>query len=322
MMKKFFLFVTAVLTIVGCGDSSNGEKVAPERYGWDGPDLYGNVKSVTVTSYNLSSKFGEEIIGDEVQNDVYNFDSSHGNVISKNSVDKSDSTLVYEDYTYTFDAEGHCIERQYDRNGKRSARYKYVYDSDGNLSEESTIDANGAFQYKGIYKYDSDGNRIEKNVPVLWGYAANNKTTYTYDSKGNCIEENETRYWSDGSVGKEKRTRVYDSDGNCIEENETIYSSDGSVEKEKIIRVYDSDGNCIEMNNYNMDGEVIRKGIYEYDTDGKRIEIIFYDRPDVARISTMTYDSNGNCIEEKRCLRYIGILYPYYLTKYEIEYFE
>jgi hypothetical protein len=99
MMKKFFLFVTAVLTVVGCGDSSNGEKVAPERYGWDGPDLYGNVKSVTVTSYNLSSKFGEEIIGDEVQNDVYNFDSSHGNVISKNSVDKSDSTLVYEDYT-------------------------------------------------------------------------------------------------------------------------------------------------------------------------------------------------------------------------------
>lgn len=293
MMKKFFLFVTAVLTIVGCGDSSNSEKVAPERYGWDGPDLYGNVKSVTVTSYNLSSKFGEEIIGDEVQNDVYNFDSSHGNVISKNSVDKSDSTLVYEDYTYTFDAEGHCIERQYDRNGKRSARYKYVYDSDGNLSEESTIDANGAFQYKGIYKYDSDGNRIEKNVPVLWGYAANNQTTYTYDSNGNCIEENETRYWSDGSV-----------------------------EKEKIIRVYDSDGNCIEMNNYNMDGEVIRKGIYEYDTDGKRIEIIYYDRPDVARISTMTYDSNGNCIEEKRCLRYIGILYPYYLTKYEIEYFD
>ena len=319
-MKKLMSFAVIALLCTACNNNSSEVKQeeAPERNGWDGPDLYGNVKSVTVTSYNLSSKFGEEIIGDEVQKDVYNFDSSHGNVISKNSVDKSASTLVYEDYTYTFDAEGHCIERLYNLNGKRSARYKYVYDSDGNLSEESTIDANGAFQYKCIYKYDSDGNRIEKNVPVLWGDAANNKTTYTYDSNGNCIEESS---YDSGNID-EKVTYAYDPNGNCIEENETRYWYDGSVEKEKIIRVYDSDGNCIEMNNYNMDGEVIRKGIYKYDTDGKLIEIIFYDRPDVARISTMTYDSNGNCIERKECLRFIGILYPYYLTKYEIEYFE
>lgn len=317
MMKKFFLFVTAVLTIVGCGDSSDGEKVAPERYGWDGPDLYGNVKSVTVTSYNLSSKFGEEIIGDELQKDVYNFDSSHGNVISQNSVDKSDSTLVYDDYTYTYDAEGHCIERLYDRNGKRRTRYRCVYDSNGNLSEESTINANGAFQYKCIYKYDSDGNRIEKNVPVLWGYAANNKTTYTYDSNGNCIEENS---YDSGNID-EKVTYTYDPNGNCIEENETRYWSDGSVGKEKRTRVYDSDGNCIEKNTYFANGEMYIKETYAYDTDGKLVKKGLYVK-ERARITTFTYDSNGNCIEEKECVKSGQILYPDKLTKYEIEYFE
>lgn len=318
MMKKFFLFVTAVLTVVGCGDSSNGEKVAPERYGWDGPDLYGNVKSVTITKFYLTSEFGEEIIGDELLKDVYCFDPSHGNVISQNRVDKSGSTVSYRDYTYVYDEKGNCIEKTSDDNGERSAKYNYVYDSMSNLIEYSVIDAQGIYFNKELYTYDSDGNRIQENTVISWYKVADEKIINTFDSDGHCIETNE--YDSYGNLF-EKVTYAYDSNGNCIEEEETIDWGDGSMSREKITYVYDSDGNCIEVNTYDGKGEMYKKETYAYDTDGKLVKKGLYGKVG-ARITTFIYDSNGNCIEEKECVKSGQILYPDKLTKYEIEYFE
>lgn len=312
-MKRSILFAAALIAVFGCADSPEVKKDAPERYGWSGHDLYGNVKSVTVTKFYLTSEFGEEIIGDEMLKDVYCFDPSHGNVISH----KSRSTVSYWDYTYTYDEKGNCIEQTTDVNGERRTKYNYVYDSMSNLIEYSVVDAQGVYRNKVIYTYDSAGNRIQENGVISWYKVADEKTINTFDSDGHCIETNE--YDSYGNL-TEKTTYAYDSNGNCIEENETRYWSDGSVGKEKITRVYDSDGNCIEENTY-FAGEMYKKETYAYDTDGKLVKKGLYSEVG-ARITTFTYDSNGNCIEEKECVKSGEILYPDKLTKYEIEYFE
>lgn len=317
-MKRSILFAAALIAVFGCADSPEVKKDAPERYGWSGHDLYGNVKSVTITKFYLTSEFGEEIIGDEMLKDVYCFDPSHGNVISQNRVDKSGSTVSYRDYTYSYDEKGNCIEQTSDDNGERRTKYNYVYDSEGNLSEENHINAQGVYSYKVIYTYDSAGNLIQENVVISWYGVADEKTINTFDSDGHLTETNE--YDSYGNL-TEKTTYAYDSNGNCIEEEEAIYWGDGSESLEKITYVYDSDGNCIEVNTYFANGEMYKKETYAYDTDGKLVKKGLYGE-EGARITTFTYDSNGNCIEEKECVKSGEILYPDKLTKYEIEYFE
>ena len=68
-MKRTFLFIALAALFVatsyagsnsGLGSGSTStKKEAPERQGWFGSPLYGDVESVTITNYNLSDKFGE-----------------------------------------------------------------------------------------------------------------------------------------------------------------------------------------------------------------------------------------------------------------------
>ena len=83
-MKKLLFFVAVLLLCSACGSNSKGDpqgkmKEVSERTGWDGPALYGDVKSVTFKLYSLTEKFGEEVLGDLWEHHVYHFSQSHGN---------------------------------------------------------------------------------------------------------------------------------------------------------------------------------------------------------------------------------------------------
>ena len=139
-MKRPILLTALVVLLVatscaGSGsDSKPTKKEAPERKGWNGVPLYGDVESIAITYYTLTEKFGELVKDEIYEKDVYKFNPK-GDVAEAARYNSYDGSLSWKDIG-KYDSQGNCIEA--DR-----------YNSDGSLSR------------KDIFKYDSQGNCIE-----------------------------------------------------------------------------------------------------------------------------------------------------------------
>ena len=160
-MKRIFLFLTALFLFTSY---SIAKPKAPERQGWDNYPLYGDVEEVTISEYELSEKFGEEVKGNLSSKELYKF-NERGDVI--------------EAARYNSDGE------LYDLYGNAKAIYKY--DSNGNEIEEADYNSDGELFWKKNSKYDSKGNQIEwahynSDGELRW------KIIPKYDSMGNLIE--------------------------------------------------------------------------------------------------------------------------------------
>lgn len=311
---KYLLF-TFVLLTASCSSSVVKKMEAPERVGYSSRDLYGDVESLTYTTYKLKDS-SEGIIRDEVlANFSFEFNAA-GDVTQKKETDK----LSSHDYTYKYDLNGKLLEEAgYNSDGSLFSKETYVYDSKGNVTEESSMVnvykprivkytftyepsgnkiateyIDGVFTGKYAYKYDSSGNEIEK-VSYNYDNVLSSTVVNNYDSNGNKIES----MWrkSDGTILK-KEVCEYDSDGNMIEE--TQYNSDGSLSN-KTTYAYDSNGNKTEYCYYREDGSLSSKTTYAYDSNGNMIEQTKYNS-DGSLFSkrTYAYDSSGNWIEITR----------------------
>ena len=131
----------------------------------------------------------------------------------------------------TFDAKEDFGEPQKE-NLRR--KYKYQYDEDGNITEETYYNADGDLLRKQKCQYDEDGNITE-----------------------------ETDYNADGKIDWNQKYQ-YDENGNITEE--TSYNTDGELyEKQKY--QYDENGNITEQIYYNADGELYKKNKYQNEYD-------------------------------------------------------
>ena len=220
MKRSLLLTALAVLFLaVSCSDSGTNqtEKKAPERKGWIGGPLYGDVESVTITRYRLSDKFGEVVkcIDTDYSKEVYKF-NSNGDV-EEHSRYNAISRALEEKSLCKYDSQGNRIEEAgYNNYGSLSWKHLYKYDSQGNKIEEARYNSDGSLSWKHLYKYDSQGNMIELADYDSDG-SLSSKYLSKYDSQGNRIEW--ARYEGDGSlIGK--HLSKYDSQGNRIEEVE------------------------------------------------------------------------------------------------------
>lgn len=326
IMKKLMSFAVIALLCAACNNNSSEVKMeeAPERNGWAGRDLYGNVKSVTVKEFSLLQNFDEEIIGDMNKHEIYHFDSSNGNVIEHIKYDADGK--ITDRSTYSYDSNGNVLESKfYDENDKLFYMWIHAYDSEGNLVEKCYRSSDGSLSSKFIYAYDSNGNLIEEN---RYDFRTDNEETkfvYVYDHMGNVIEEN--RYNSASGDIFDKVIVDYDSTGahkgwaDYIVDGKDAYFYRGTKNIEKwtkfvfddnIVKYPYSDKDLESVNQcdstgvVHTSGRLMYKRIYSYNSQGQKIEYYTknnnyfdsgsYHYCSICKFSYL-HDSDGNLIE-------------------------
>ena len=295
----------------------------------------GSVKSVKLSKFVVTEKFGEEV--------------REGGLSS----------------LHKFDKKGYSVERvRYDSNGTIAEKRTYKYDAKGNTPEGEVYsvlshDANGTITGKTIYKNDAKGNteegvdygvdgKITRKFTIKYGFTPrkNNKWwvpqihllgtmniveyveydakgkiaerfTNHYDAKGNRVESVE--YKPNGDIDI-KGTYKYDAKGNVAEI--VYYKPNGDIDEKRTYK-YDAKGNMVESVYYKPNGDIDRKGTYKYDAKGNVAEIVEYKpNGDIDRKWTYKYDAKGNRVEsveymlktgfgEKRLIRTILYTWDY-----------
>ena len=133
-MKRLTLILTILVAAASCALSAAD---APKRHGWNDKrmgSLYGDVESMTITSYSLKDSLG---------------------VLSRSKI-KSKSC-------YKFSESGDVTETaEYNSAGSLNHKYIYKYDKKGNKTEEVVYNSDGSLGNKCIYKYDTNGKMTEE----------------------------------------------------------------------------------------------------------------------------------------------------------------
>ena len=229
LMKRLFTILAIVTLLPSIAFAQVKKADAPERDGYEGVPLYGDIESITVREYLLEDKFGKEGKGE-----------------------------MTDWIKYTFNQRGDVIEEaSYNSDGSLDLKYLYKYDSLGNRIERASYYSDGILDWKDLYKYDSLGNRIERASYYSDG-SLRCKDFYKYDSAGNMIEK---AFLNSNGRLISKNLYQYDSAGNMIERTE--YNSDG-IQNYKVLCKYDSTGNIVKRASYKSE-IMIPERLIEYE---------------------------------------------------------
>ena len=191
-----------------------------------------------------------------------------------------------------------------------SSKETYIYDSNGDLIEESSTITNQIY----TYKYNSNNHIIEENCYKIIESLGENisfnmnikgnlihSKVYVFDSNRALIQE---KFYNSDKCLAEHTIYKYDFDGKIKEEN--VYDSYRRLE-ERTIYKYDSNENMIEANSYDSDGHLFWQNIYNsngilieensYENDGILSGQNIYDS-EGHLIGNITYDSDGEIYEK------------------------
>lgn len=305
-MKKYpFLFILLFVAILCPNANAQTEKnVAPERQGWsDYPrskdlDLYGKVKSVTITHSEVKEYFGD-VVKIDTQNksrDVYTF-NTQGDVVE--FVDYNENGKPWFKYVYKYDSNRNKIEvlhYNYDDNAfPKPEIVKYKYDAEGNRTEYTSYNNKGSIDEKTIFKYDSYGNIIEIKVYQEDGSWRETRT-YRYDSNGNEIEYVYIGRYTPNS----KLTYKYNSQNKIIEQVVYTYDDINKYFKKNNTTTYkyNSLGLIIEETKIYHDNTHAVTLEYKYDEVGNLVEYGNLKAEYGGWKFTFSYDLQGNLVEE------------------------
>ena len=308
-------------------------QTAPKRHGWDNETpLYGNVDSLTITTYDLIVKGAEAVRHKKKVSNTYHF-NNRGDVTAVFINDSlSDS--------YTYNQRGDVTQHYYrvDYTYLASDFYlygtvNYEYNAKGELIKEYA-DAVGNFlsEYEENYQYNAKGQLVKENNSY-WGHDSGSFDTisYKYNSIGQLIEKyNISHEMGIDSYYIKKTDIKYDAKGNKIKESTTADNYEYDYIKESTIKTYsrkykseynyDTRGNKIKECKYNSDGTLEKKTTYEYDEKNRVIVVAHYDGNHLEEREVYEYDDRGNIatITKQKGERLI----PYEQRVYEITYRE
>lgn len=171
------------------------------------------------------------------------------------------------EYTYTYNPAGRRIKTTVYRDSKVRNTYTYTYNSDGNISIQTTYSAAGQIAGQYFYTYDSAGN--------LTGYKDTDKNgkltgrfSYEYDDNGNKVWQSEFH-----PLTGERRSQAwhYDDDGNLTEA--FTYFADGMR-----ITHYASNGEVSQWINYDNENQLVSKTVFTLDQEGNQTHLTTYGK--------------------------------------------
>lgn len=258
------------------------------------------------------------------------FYDEFGNIIKELSKGPYDDVVVEFQYIYNNKGYNTDILRDgvlvstlaYNENGQLTRKRFFeddiikleaikIYDQDGHLTEEYTLDKDGSKTYRHTYQYDNIGLLIEH-----FDERSKKKTIYKYDNLGrqtSCLiyDKNSTPHASASQKLGGYSVKAYDA-SSAIENFNVLISSEENTYDEKGNKVkttlfnkytkktsithykYNDYGNLTEVETSDKGN----RSIYLYDENNHKHSRIDYNKKGEI-IKSVLYDSYGNIVEEK-----------------------
>lgn len=169
-----------------------------------------------------------------------------------------------------------------------------VYDLNGNVLSNTRYDYNKKTTIRKTYQYNDAGQVAEtREVELKKGFTTTEKLIalykLQYDAAGN---NNLIEWYMEKDSLREKQIGTFDKAGNKI--GELRQTPDGKAIGRSVFD-YDRDGKIIEVNNYAATEKLFNQGMFTYDSKGNKTEERWeYPDSKVTVIRKMTYDANGN----------------------------
>jgi len=116
---------------------------------------------------------------------------------------------------------------------------------------------------------------------------------YEYDKKGNLIKKNKCLDNIGGTIDWEY---LYDDDNKLLEIKEFL-NSENDCSRETDIYKYDNNGQLIEVDQYNMNGYLSTKWVFEHFNEGKLKKSYHYANGFLHMSFLYNFDENGNPLE-------------------------
>lgn len=286
-MKKYIFLCCLIGTFLlqGCGEGEIVE-YSYREYGLNQP-----VKSVRMTEYDASSKFGEVVKGECRRVDVHDF---------------NEDGFV-------------AVSTRHDRYGDMRSVYKYRYNEGGKSLGWSYYDSDGAEVRRGDLEYE--GGNLSK-VTVRSGHTGNVDFMTKYEYNEGVLEATR-RYDRDGELVHVRKYSKHDKTGCAWVEYDESGNEDsrGEEQLDKNGRIVKSTEGCRSFEVvWNEKGlpEVVKNGTWDCESlsrDGFRYA---YSDNDRTYYYEYEYDKKGNWI---KVTEYLGeFKKPIHVVEREITY--
>ena len=213
-------------------------------------NLNGKVKSVKKRVYDATEKFGGTVKVNFLYEKIFVFNKS-GNKIEEKNYDK-DGELSYK-WKFKYDEDENVIEQnQYNKDGKLILKGKYKNDENGKIIEVNFYNPKSELESTWKYEYDKDENLIKVN----FDQDGSNQYVYVYDENENLIEIKDSEDWFRWKF-------KYDKNGNKTVENAYYDNFNGEIKfpildykKEYKYEKLDDENNWLKLITY-KNGKII-----------------------------------------------------------------
>jgi len=213
-------------------------------------NLNGKVKSVKKRVYDATEKFGGTVKVNFLYEKIFVFNKS-GNKIEEKNYDK-DGELSYK-WKFKYDEDENVIEQnQYNKDGKLILKGKYKNDVNGKIIEVNFYNPKSELESTWKYEYDKDENLIKVN----FDQDGSNQYVYVYDENENLIEIKDSEDWFRWKF-------KYDKNGNKTVENAYYDNFNGEIKfpildykKEYKYEKLDDENNWLKLITY-KNGKII-----------------------------------------------------------------
>ncbi len=224
----------------------------------------------------------------------------NGNVLNEKTYVDSE---LFSESTYVIDNEGYPALHTNSIFAHGDSALISEYNIQGDMIRFAEYDAVGNVSNETIYHYEYDENNETIAYKAFLNEELSEEFEYVYNDEGLTYPAKMTYYSEDGT----SEVTEQDADYNTL--REAVYAADGSVITETVFEyTYDNEGNVILTKAF-VDGVLRREIEGDYDADGwvydakettyyedGTVNITEYD-PSYNEISNITYDSEGNILE-------------------------
>lgn len=219
-----------------------------------------------------------------VRQEYVNMYDAHGNLTQTDGYNDAGLRLLHD--TYEYDAKDHMTASRWEFNTGASGgeTTSYKYNRKGRVTAQTSLNLDGTIKGQHKFKLNDDGKIVDD-------VTADGKHILKYDAHGNLIEDKSSK--ADGSVittvvntyndrGYAVQTLVYDSNGNLTDAPQEL-----GFLPAKTVYTYGESEHLTKKEEFNSDGSLRSRSIYERDKGGWVTE-------------ERDYDSKGECTGLKK----------------------
>jgi len=308
-MKYYILFLFLAFPLFLIGEA--------ERNDLQRDELKGNIKAVRIIIYDYI-KSGEDYLkqidcssfttyndfGNKTEFQEFFFNDS---LESKTVFKYNNDNKIIEEVKYNFcDSILSRITYDYDERGNETEEVHYLgkdlvnysftqqYDVNNNSIISKFFDASTNITETSFSDYNEQNKPVRENTVYSGTECVKYSTAYKYDEYGNILEkkENDSTYFYTEEYYK------YDYDYKLAEKSVFAYRENQL--KGNIVTFYNKEGKEYERRTYNINKDLERRSIIEYDLYGNEIGYLSYNElGNLAEKNThkYIYDENGRILE-------------------------